>query len=151
MAEGLPEGLVTTREGVAAVVEGEDRVEAEQVAACWRSRSPCQLLTSQSANSIHCSLLLQQSCSRREHRSETPELLLAHLEQRTVTAASEWYSGQHPIRYHQSRGLHPNHSYFLAKIFEKSECVLPGGSSTDTANDTTRCRKPKTSHTRRWI
>ena len=38
MAEGLPEGLVKNREGVTAVGEGVDRVEVEQVAACWSGR-----------------------------------------------------------------------------------------------------------------
>ena len=44
MAEGLPEGLVKTREGVTAVEEGVDRVEADQVASCWRGISLHRLL-----------------------------------------------------------------------------------------------------------
>ena len=39
MAEGLPEGLVKNREGVTAVREGVDEVDAELVATCWRSES----------------------------------------------------------------------------------------------------------------
>lgn len=44
MAEGLPEGLVRNREGVTAVGEGIDRVEADLVATCWRRKFHRQLL-----------------------------------------------------------------------------------------------------------
>ena len=40
MAEGLPEGLVRNREGVTAVGEGVDNLDAELVATCWRSKPP---------------------------------------------------------------------------------------------------------------
>lgn len=39
-AEGLPEGLVSNKEGVQPADEGDDRVEAEQVAYLWRGIPP---------------------------------------------------------------------------------------------------------------
>ena len=63
--EGLPEGLVRNREGVTAVGEGIDRVEVDQVAACWQSGSsllqPCVLITDEGIKS----LFFEQSCARR--------------------------------------------------------------------------------------
>lgn len=41
-AEGLPEGLVSNKEGVQPADEGDDRVEAEQVAYLWRGIAPLQ-------------------------------------------------------------------------------------------------------------
>jgi len=38
--EGLPEGLVSNKEGLQPAEEGEDRVDAEQVAYLWRGIAP---------------------------------------------------------------------------------------------------------------
>lgn len=79
--EGLPEGLVSNKEGVVPVVESEDRVEAEQVAYLWRGKTsqkvPCmvrQLMVC--LYSLHC----QEDRSGRKHWPKTRQLLLAHLE-----------------------------------------------------------------------
>lgn len=80
--EGLPEGLVSNKEGVQPADEGDDRVEAEQVAYLWRGIAcPWNLhRVSQLMVGFH-SLRLEENRSGRQHRPKTRELLLAHLEQ----------------------------------------------------------------------
>ncbi len=80
--EGLPEGLLSNKEGVQPADEGDDRVEAEQVAYLWRGIGSIKN-THRTSQLIVCrrSLRFEEDGSGGQYRPETGEFLLAHLEQ----------------------------------------------------------------------